>query len=600
MANPNPIVGIGNILLRNATELLLGGIRVRNCSSTQGITGWFANLTGICSDLGGAGLGIKQLTFGAGLFGNESPLFTNGTIFLENASAGEIGGVLASNCSTIGSFSGITGGGAFSCADAGAGRGIRQITIFAPLTGNESPNILTNATLMVDNATTASQGVVLVSNCTTGSFIQGWTAGNTPVCGIPSSGNMNISTQLLYSNHTEFNLTASGDCYRYTLPANQFDQVYVTGYADMHGTAGSPVSWNATINFSNTESKNMQARSGSILTSYGIVPVSLSYNQTQSASVDITMRGVEIEDGGSFICEGMSVWGVNNASFVSRDHGNPYCNPLVGESCLFYNFKSDMSKEVNPTQLFSVASYASCTLDAYGRKFQGFGIGRCPDGFMGLGLPVAASGVAGLTFYSPTNNFTTSYCGSAGTMYNCTIGLNTSELFEVSTRFANDNFSAGDGMNTGGGNNVTMLFGYFQRNDTAATTQSNWTPNGLQNLIAFYHYRNETNWSAITMNGGNASNQTTVLPLDFNSTATFINFNTFRIIRENSTGNMLFYINTSLVANHSSFVPTGAAFVGWGLIRHNATVASDVRFLTLDWVKYYSNNRRGAFMESYP
>jgi len=284
-----------------------------------------------------------------------------------------------------------------------------------------------------------------------------------------------------------------------------------------------------------------------------------------------------------------------------------YCNPQnVNEYCKFYDFGGgDFAKQ---SGLSSVSLLFDSVVQSFpcgnniatpvNKVLNDLGYGSCTSGFyIAIIDRKFTNPPTALLFESPTNTFLSAYCnGVSDVAYNCSKVINTSNIIEMSWRFSNNNLSANPIVD----DNITMIIGYFQRNVTTSSLVSVYLPNGLQNMIAFYHYSNQSNWTAITMLGGNGSNQTTVLPLDFNSTKDPKMFNAFRIIRENTTGNMLFYINETLSANHSTFIPDWVAYSGFAVLRHSDTIsAAEYKFFLIDWAKYYHKRQRGILLENF-
>lgn len=120
---------------------------------------------------------------------------------------------------------------------------------------------------------------------------------------------------LLYHNDADLNLTSTGQCYTYTLPANTYSEILVEAYGNYISDSGlvSGGVWNPTIEFGNVTKERV--RSGLVI-SFGIglnnafIPASLKYGQAQTSSTNLDMEVSEVVDGTSFECKAFYVYGV--------------------------------------------------------------------------------------------------------------------------------------------------------------------------------------------------------------------------------------------------------------------------------------------------
>jgi len=116
--NPNPITSTGNITLKPANVTELGGVYNYNCTGTDKFSGLQSNGSFVCSaDTTGSG-GVSQISLGLGLTANQTPITSNATLYLKNATPSEIGGIFTSNCTSGNFVSGFNSTSGVICTDA--------------------------------------------------------------------------------------------------------------------------------------------------------------------------------------------------------------------------------------------------------------------------------------------------------------------------------------------------------------------------------------------------------------------------------------------------------------------------------------------------
>lgn len=210
--NPNPITGMGDITLLPANDSFLGGVYAINCTSTNKLSQILTNGTPICSaDVSGSG-GVTQITLGEGLTANQSPILTNATIYLLNATPTTIGGIRVGNCSVNNFVNGFNSTNGVTCNGAGT---VTSITQGVGLFFRTDP-ITTTGIIDLANASSTTIGGVIIGNCTSGNFINGFNNTNGVTCGTPTAGS-SATFQLLdrvYFSKTKTNVgTAYVDVY---------------------------------------------------------------------------------------------------------------------------------------------------------------------------------------------------------------------------------------------------------------------------------------------------------------------------------------------------------------------------------------------------
>lgn len=245
-SNESPMIHNATLMLNNASELLIGGTHVYNCSGNGHVSGWFGNMTPFCSDNGNSSGTVTSISVDSTITANPSPITTTGTLMATNATITQLGVTKLTNCSTgfylngwnatnipncvgelnNGSVTSITAGTGLSggvitgigtidlnealvatiggvkiincsannfiqsyavgvvptCATFTETGTVSSLTSGEGIVFNPAGTITSSGVIMGANATTAVRGIVMVANCTSTDKVSGWSAGNIPVC----------------------------------------------------------------------------------------------------------------------------------------------------------------------------------------------------------------------------------------------------------------------------------------------------------------------------------------------------------------------------------------------------------------------------------